>query len=169
MDLIQGIAVPEWERAEKTLKTAKLKAGIEDKKSKTLDFPIEGHKYAIKLRGSDTAFTCVDNTEMRLRAYSGGKTQSFRCTSYEGQMGFICEGAAGGKGRYLGYDRFETLSCQAHYQRGWEHIDAMSDSDSGYMLWMKKDSHFAPVSKVSADIVKMMATTSTFVNFIKLD
>jgi hypothetical protein len=37
------------------------------------------------------------------------------------------------------------------------------------MLWMKKDDHFAPVSKVSANELKMMATCSTRVSFEKLD
>ncbi|RYO97561.1 hypothetical protein DL765_011162 [Monosporascus sp. GIB2] len=133
------------------------------------DHPAAGHVYAIKLHGTNKAFTCVDDTEMALRDWAGEQTQRFFCTLYQGFMGFICEGAGGGRGRYLGYDRSETLSCQADYQRSWEHIDVRADPAGGFKLWMKKDEHLAPVAKVGADKMKMMAASETRVSFTRLD
>jgi hypothetical protein len=167
LDLWEGKAVEEWDEAMKTFNDAKQRA--EAGKPKPGDFPVEGHKYSIQIYGATTAFTCINGTEMRLRQYNGSSTQRFRCTSYDSHMGFICEGADNGNGRYLGYDSSETLACQAYYQRDWEHIDALAGSQGGYMLWMKKDSHFALVSKVTSDEVKMMATSSTRVSFVKMD
>ena len=166
-DLWEGKAVEELDEAMKTFNDAKQRA--EAGKPKPGDFPVEGHKYSIQIYGTTTAFTCINGTEMRLRQYNGSSTQRFRYTSYDNHMGFICEGADNGNGRYLGYDSSETSECQVYYQRDWEHIDALADSQGGYMLWMKKDSHFAPVPKVTSDEVKMMATCSTRVSFVKMD
>ncbi|XDG03957.1 hypothetical protein ABKA04_003572 [Annulohypoxylon sp. FPYF3050] len=134
------------------------------------DPPIENHVYAIKLYNTNKAFTCVDSTEMRLRDWTGDQTQRFRCTLYNGYMGFICEGADGGSGRYLGYDRFEILSCQAYYQRDWEHIFVRADPAGGFKLWMKKDDRLAPVAEeVGAGQMKMLAESETRVSFTRLD
>ncbi|KAK6359014.1 hypothetical protein TWF696_000186 [Orbilia brochopaga] len=133
------------------------------------DSPAEGHVYAIKIYGTSKAFTCVDGTEMRLRDWMNYKTQRFRCTTYAGYMGFICEGADGGKGRYLGFDGSETLSCQGYYQKSWEHIHAQADPQGGFKLWMKKDDRLAPVAQVNEDTLKMMATSSTRVSFTKIE
>ncbi|KAF1963066.1 hypothetical protein CC80DRAFT_588534 [Byssothecium circinans] len=167
INALRGGQIKSWEDAEKAFEKAKEEAGEKSEVPSTV-LPIAGCKYAIKIWGTNSAFTCVDNTEMRLRYYCGSTTQRFRCTYYEGNMGFICEGADGGKGRYLGYDSYETLSCQAYYQRGWEHINVMSEEGGGYKLWMTKDDHFAPVQKVNTDTVKMMATSTTRVEFVKV-
>jgi hypothetical protein len=109
----------------KTFNDAKQRA--EAAKPKPGDFLIEGHHYAIKLYGTTKAFICVNGTSLWLHNYNGWNTQRFRYTYYDGHMGFIYEGADNGKGRYLGYDSYETLACQAYYQRGWEYINALAD------------------------------------------
>ncbi|KAI1273594.1 hypothetical protein F5Y07DRAFT_411191 [Xylaria sp. FL0933] len=132
------------------------------------DHPGEGHTYAIKIYGTNKAFTCVDKTELALHDFTGDQTQRFRCVTHDGFMGFICEGADYGKGRYLGFDSSETLSCQAYYQRKWENFHARADPAGGFKLYMKKDDHLAPVAKVGADKMKMMAESETRVSFTKL-
>ncbi|KAL6817503.1 hypothetical protein V8C40DRAFT_281699 [Trichoderma camerunense] len=140
-----------------------------DVSSRKTDIPQEGCHYAIKILNTSKAFTCIDGTEMRLRLWEGRDTQTFRCTMFEGNMGFICEGADGGKGKYLGFNAWEVLACQADYQRAWEHIHLKANPHGGFMGWMKKDAHLAPIKQVSEDEVKMMAESSTLISFTKIE
>jgi len=163
IDRLKGEPVPEDEAYNDAKKRA------EATKPKPGDFPIEGHHYAIKLYGTKKAFTCVDGTSLRLRDYNGSNVQRFRCTYYDEQMGFNCEGSDSGKGRYIGYDSNGTFICQASEQRDWEYIDALADPMGGYVLWMKKDDQFEGVSVVNQDELKVTPTMPTRFSFEKLD
>ncbi|KAK5998524.1 NAD--DNA ADP-ribosyltransferase [Cladobotryum mycophilum] len=135
--------------------------------SRGTDIPQDGSMYEIKILGTSKAFTCVNGTDLKILELNGSDTQLFRCTTYEGHMGFICKGADGGRGRYLGFVAKDWLACSAYYQRDWEHIHAKASPSGGFMLWMKKDSHQAPVARVGEDAARMVPESSTYVSFIR--
>ena len=124
------------------------------------DAPVEGKQYAINVFGTLMALTCVNSTALVLQNWQNKTTQHFRCTMYDGYVGFICAGAGGDSGRYLGFDSSETLVCKAHYQRGWEHIHPRADPAGGFMYFMHKDDRLAPVLQISPTKLKLMASST---------
>ena len=134
------------------------------------DAPVIGQQYAISIFGTSMALTCVNSTALVLENWQNKTTQHFRCTMYDGYVGFICVGAGGGSGRYLGFDSYETLVCQAYYQRNWEHIHPRAHPDGGFMFFMHKGyDRLAPVLRTSPTELKMMATSTTRFGFTAID
>ncbi|KAI1378137.1 hypothetical protein F4677DRAFT_36160 [Hypoxylon crocopeplum] len=165
--LLQGEVIEEWNDPIRLLYAMLRRSGPQ--KLQPEDFPVEGRDYVIKIYGTQMTFTCVDGTLLRLRSYAGWETQRFRCITHHNHMGFICEGANNGKGRYLGFDTGGTLVCKASHQRDREHVAVVADSQGGYMLWMAKDDHLEPVSRVSGDKLKVTPSSFTYVSFHKLE
>lgn len=133
------------------------------------DAPVEGKQYAINIFGTSMALTCVNSTALVLENWQNKTTQHFRCTMYDGYVGFICAGAGGGSGRYLGFDSSETLVCKAYYQRDYEHIHPRADPAGGFMFFMHKDDRLAPVLQISPTKLKMMASSTTRFGFTAID
>jgi hypothetical protein len=143
-------------------------AGVRAKHLSGDDAPSEGHSYALSIFGTPIVLTCIDDTKLVLDVWQNKATQRFRLVTYAGRLGFICSGANGGKGRYLGYNSHGVLNCAAYYQRGWENVELRADPAGGFMLWMD-DRGKVPVSQTSYTELRVQAPSTTRFSFTKVD
>lgn len=70
--------------------------------------------------------------------------------------------------KYLGFNVHEVLVCSAGTHDKWEDFQVERIGTGKFKLNMRKDDYLHPVSKITDDELKMMASSETYFAFEKI-
>lgn len=128
--------------------------------------PTEGKVYAIKIYGTNKAFTRDYGYGLRLREWTNHESQQFHCRINKGFMGFQCED------RFIGYNAQHTIVCSAEKLQMWESIDVRALPEGGFQLWVKNHRYkdwLHPIGREGDDRMAVNETRAIRVSFTLLE
>jgi hypothetical protein len=130
----------------------------------TTDEPHPGSVYKIMMFGTTKVIT-RDGTEIRLRDWNDDNgTQYWACEKRGEYIGFMNQFTE----KYLGFNTDEVLVCSAGAHNKWEDFQVERIGTGKFKLNMRKDDHLWPVSKITDDKLKMMASSEIYFAFEKI-
>lgn len=144
----------------------KIETGLWDDRTLWINSPTEGKVYAIKIYGTNKAFTRDYGYGLRLREWTNHESQQFHCRINKGFMGFQCED------RFIGYNAQHTMVCSADKLQMWESIDVRALPEGGFQLWVKNHRYkdwLHPIGREGDDRMAVNETRAIRVSFTLLE
>jgi hypothetical protein len=102
------------------------------------DRPSVDQAYAITMAESELAFTVVNGTKIAVRPWKkDNPSQRFRLVSTKGYLGFVCDAADNGSGRYLSSEDGDKIYCDGKLHEDLQNVYMRPHPDGGFTIFMK--------------------------------